>query len=522
MTWFSPAYEGRVIKDVVDHYNKYQLWIAVFIAGLSGFSLFMRYSGKLWEDQKKKFAVKMLISIAVSAVVTYLSSFWLEYYSWQYWVMSFAGIFSIISNMDYIISVAKGNIKLAWSAMAHLGFGMMMLGILASGLNQKHISTNPFVFKGMFSDDDVKKYVQLIKNKPLFSQGHLITYKSDTLIDRERRYDILFEKLNDSMEVVESFTLQPNAMYSNDFSKVAAFNPDTKHYFGKDIFTCVVSLPPTISSMEEAKKVEDSLKFVNYSLPINDTLQLGAYIVEVKALSFDPTNKDYAKHHHDAGISALVTVRDTIGDTTYIIEPALGMDGALMYHYPDHIIEAGIKVKLGEDMLDKYFTPDDQLQYKEFTIKTGGNFDFGGYRMQLTGFGKEPTHKNYQEEEGDIAVGATLNVSGEGMAEEVMPIYVIRKNQPMSIKSYSGKTGLHIRFSNIDPEKEEFTFKVAKDVRKTLSVDLAIANDVPRTDYLILQATIFPGINLFWGGCILMMLGLMLAGWQRYKALRKA
>ncbi len=522
MTWFNPAYEGRVIKDVVDHYNKYQLWIAIFIAILSGFSLFMRYGGRLWEEQKKKFATKMLVSLAVSAVLTYLSSLWLQYYSWQYWMMSFTGIFSMVANTDYLITVAKGNIKLAWSAMAHLGFGMMMVGILASGLNQKHISTNPFVFKGMFSDDDVKKYVQLIKGKPLFSQGHLITYKSDTLIDRERRYDILFEKLNDSMEVVESFTLQPNAMYSNDFSKVAAFNPDTKHYFGKDIFTCVVSLPPTLSSMEEAKKVEDSLKFENHTLALHDTLHIGTYVLEVKEMTFDPKNKDYSKHPHDAGISAIVAVRDTVADTTYIIEPALGMEGALMYHYPDHIIEAGLKVKLGENMLDTYFTPDDQLQYKEYTIKTGGNFDFEGYRIQLVGFEKEPKHKNYKNEAGDIAVGATLNVSGEGMAEEVAPIYVIRKNQPMSIKSYSGKSGLHIRFANIDPVKEEFTFKIAKDIRKSGNVDLAIAKDVPRTDYLILQATIFPGINLFWGGCILMMVGLLLAGWQRYKSLKRA
>ena len=116
----------------------------------------------------------------------------------------------------------------------------MMLGMLASGLNQKAISTNPFVFKNMFSEEDVKKYVQLIKNKPLLSEGYLITYKSDTLIGRERRYDINFKKLDAQNQIVEDMTLHPNAVYSNDFSKVAAFNPDTKHYLTKDIFSCVL------------------------------------------------------------------------------------------------------------------------------------------------------------------------------------------------------------------------------------------------------------------------------------------
>ena len=49
-----------------------------------------------------------------------------------------------------------------------------------------------------------------------------------------------------------------------------------------------------------------------------------------------------------------------------------------------------------------------------------------------------------------------------------------------------------MRFSNIDPVKEEFTFKIAKDSRQIKDLKIAIATDVPRTDYLILQATIFP------------------------------
>jgi cytochrome c-type biogenesis protein CcmF len=516
MTYFNPAYEGRVIKDVIGHYNKYQLWIAVFIAVLSGFSLFMRYGAALWQQQKKKFARRMLISIGISAILTYLTSLWLEYYSWQFVVMSFTGLFSMVSNLDYIISVVKGNLRVAWSAIAHLGFGMMMIGMLASGLNQKAISTNPFVFKGMFTDEDVKKYVQLIKGKPLFSQGYLITYLSDTLIDRERRYDINFKKLNDSMEVVEDITLHPNAMYSNDFSKVAAFNPDTKHYLTKDIFSCVVSLPPALSSVEDAKKIEDSLKFTTYVLPPNDTIQVGGYTIKASEITFAPTHKEYVKHEHDAGIGVQLSITDPQEDTTYVVEAALGMEGALMYNYPAAIETAGLRVKLAQNTLDDFFTPDDQLEYKEFTIKSNGYIDFEGYRLQLTGFDKEPQHPNYTKQDKDIAIAASINVSGQGMAEDASPIYIIRDNQPMSIKSYSGKSGLHIRFSNIDPVKEEFSFKIAKDKRKTNDISVDIATDVPRTDYLILQATIFPGINLFWGGSILMMLGLFLAAYERY------
>ncbi|MBL0098652.1 MAG: hypothetical protein IPP49_00180 [Saprospiraceae bacterium] len=163
--------------------------------------MFLRYGAINWENKKSGWIKKIGISLVISGVLTWLSTYWLQYYSWQYVVMSFTGFFSLISNADYLISVTKGNIKMVSSAIAHLGFGMMIIGILASGLNQKFISTNPFVFKGMFTEDDVKKYVQLIKGKPLLSQSYLITYESDTLIGRERKYSINFKR---SMTVCKS------------------------------------------------------------------------------------------------------------------------------------------------------------------------------------------------------------------------------------------------------------------------------------------------------------------------------
>ncbi|MGB4958847.1 MAG: cytochrome c biogenesis protein CcsA, partial [Saprospiraceae bacterium] len=517
MTYFNPAYEGRVIQDVIEHYNKYQLWIAVFIAILSSASLLLRYHGVNWEMKKVAFAKKMGWTTLISSILTYLLSFWLDYFSWQFVVLAFSGLFSIVANVDYLIHVVKGNFKLAYAGIAHLGFGMMVVGIVASGLNQKSISTNPFVFKGMFTDEDLKKYVQLIKGKPLFSQGYLITYESDTLVDRERRYSINFKKINDSLEITEEITLHPNAVYSNDFSKVAAYNPDTKNYFTKDIFTCVVGLPPSLESMEKAKAIEDSLKFVSYQIGLNDTLHIADLIIKPIDITFDPSNKEFLDHTHDAGIGVNLEIFDTKNDTTYVLQPALGLEGALMYNYPAAIDQAAIKVKLGESVLDDFFTAEESLDYQEFTIKGGGYFDYEGYKIDLMGFDKNPVHHNYQHTEGDIAIGAQLSISDGQTREEGSPIYIIRDNQPMSIKHYSGKTGLHIRFSNIDPAKEEFSFKIAKDKRKTNDVKLAIATEVPRSDYLILQATIFPGINLFWVGSIMMMLGLFFAAGHRIR-----
>ena len=92
----------------------------------------------------------------------------------------------------------------------------------------------------------------------------------------------------------------------------------------------------------------------------------------------------------------------------------------------------------------------------------------------------------------------------------------------MGVKAYVPELGVHIRFTNIDPAAQKFKFQIAKDKRsKTYSVPLEITENVPRTDYLILQAQIFPGINLLWFGCLFMMFGLFMAMTLRIKENRK-
>ena len=46
--------------------------------------------------------------------------------------------------------------------------------------------------------------------------------------------------------MLNEFKLHPNAVYSNDLSKSAAFNPDTKHEWTRDVFSAVVSVPPAV------------------------------------------------------------------------------------------------------------------------------------------------------------------------------------------------------------------------------------------------------------------------------------
>lgn len=108
--YFSPSFEGRVINDPISHYNKSQLWIAVFVAVLASLSLFLRYAATNWEFTRKTVS-KLLIWAAVSIILTILFSLVVPLYSWQYYIFTFAGIFAMACNLDYLIGVARQNQK---------------------------------------------------------------------------------------------------------------------------------------------------------------------------------------------------------------------------------------------------------------------------------------------------------------------------------------------------------------------------------------------------------------------------
>jgi len=516
---FDPNFVGQVITDPIPHYDKHQIWIGVFIAMLSSASVFLRYGESRWKTRASSFVKHMVISLILAAIATYLFTKVLDLETWQYVVMCFTGFFAIISNLDYLITVLKGNLKLGSSAMAHLGFGMMLIGILGSGANKSFISSSPFIFGELFEDPkDGRELIQLLQNKPFFAQGYWMTFESDTLMNRLRHYTVDFKYTGTSDgEVKEQFKLYPTGAYSNDYSKLVSFNPDTKHYIHKDIFSVVRAVAPTKSDIKAAQEFEDTLSYSRYEAYLNDTLvTANGNSFVIKDINFNPKHQEYKSENNDFGVGLdLISWNDRL-DTTYNLTTALSLRGNLVYKYPFIEEDMGIRIRPADDLMDRMFTPESELDYKEVVLKSYGNFDFEGATIALTGFDNKPTDRSYEAQPGDLAVGALMQVMYKGKSYDATPIYLIRNSKPFIIKAYVPEAGIHIRFTNIDPQKEEFTFYIAKDIlREPIKVPIEIAENVPRTDYIILQATVFPGISLFWFGSMLMMIGLLIAMFQR-------
>src|SRR5258708_13154292 len=54
----------------------------------------------------------------------------------------FAAVYTVVANITYIWSGLKGKVKAAGPSVAHVGFGLMLVGILLSSAKEEVLSQN--------------------------------------------------------------------------------------------------------------------------------------------------------------------------------------------------------------------------------------------------------------------------------------------------------------------------------------------------------------------------------------------
>lgn len=513
--FFDPEFQGRVITDVIPHFNKYQVWIGVFIGLLSGGAQYLRFRELNWQKQAAKFGIHTGVAVAISLLLTWLTTLWIDVIDWRYGILLFAGIFTVVTNVDYVITFLRGNLKVGGSVISHIGFGLMIVGILASGLNKKFISSNPFVMNGLIEgeEDAAEKNILLFKNEPMFMSGYEVTYVKDTIDVLNRTYTVNYKKKNKEGKVEEEFNLYPNILYDKSFTKVAASNPSTKHYAHKDIFTHIKVIAGVEMNFEERQKREDSLNYKRLEVPVGqsftfvdtvriknpDTFTIKNYDVTVENVIQNPPHADYKPETGDMAVGATVRLKRRDDDSIYTVTPILVLREQGLLTFPVQINQLSTKVRLHPDVLQQFFTSENDLDYKEFNVKQGETITYKDFQIQFANIITNPTHPAYQAQKGDIPVGMNVVVrTKDGQQYTAQPIFVIRGNQIFPLKAEIAALNLHIRFASVNPNTEQAQLFVAQaDKSSVTKVPVEVATNSLRSDYIVLEAIEFPGVNFF-------------------------
>jgi cytochrome c-type biogenesis protein CcmF len=155
------------------------------------------------------------------------------------YVALFAAIYAVVANAAYIWTGLNGKLKAAGGSVAHLGFGLMIAGILVSSGNKKVISEEKFkefaIQMGIRPADQTAgqpvENINLIRHVPKKMGPTEVTYIDDST-GREsgrRFYHLAFQRKDDeTSQVKESFTLSPDVYLMKDNNMSS--NPDTRSY----------------------------------------------------------------------------------------------------------------------------------------------------------------------------------------------------------------------------------------------------------------------------------------------------
>ncbi|MEZ5013366.1 MAG: cytochrome c biogenesis protein CcsA [Chitinophagales bacterium] len=242
--------------DPVHFYTGVQIWVGMLIALLSAFGQFLKYK----KTEARSFFRSLTVTFIFSVVAAVISVLLLEKI-WHvtegrnifrtvslYTLLLICAWFSVIANTQYIIRFLKGRLRVAGGSIAHIGFAILLLGILISNAGQKVISEN--VFGVQFTDggegmDNTfqRENVRLIRNAPLPLGDYLVTYLGDTVEGGATYFNIHFLKSDpETHATLQEFTVHPYLLMDNKMQQLAP-NPDTKHFLTYDVFTHVSSIP---------------------------------------------------------------------------------------------------------------------------------------------------------------------------------------------------------------------------------------------------------------------------------------
>jgi cytochrome c-type biogenesis protein CcmF len=302
-------------ENVEFSYNKVMILVAIIIGLLSAVTQYFKYKKTEPGSILKKIA---LPTVAAAIITALLAVFYpLTYYKMgagflgAAYVALFAAIYSVIANATYIWTGLNGKLKAAGGSIAHLGFALMIAGILISSSNKEVISSsraNGINLQISGKDpmtketDNPLENLTLIRQVPAAMGPYEVTYLRDSFGNEKGRrfYELLFQRKDvKTKKVVEEFTLIPDVYIMKDNNMSS--NPDTKNYLSKDVFTF-------ISYAINNEAIEDTASFKIHELAEGDTTFYSNGIIILNRVVKNPDNEKYHFKPTDAALMADITL----------------------------------------------------------------------------------------------------------------------------------------------------------------------------------------------------------------------
>ena len=266
-------------QEVEYVYNRIMVMVAMILGLLTAITQYFKYKDTPRKYIWSKLAIPTAISIVLSILISVFGEVSYDKFGTGFLLAIhlaiWTAVYTIIANAMYLITVLKGKMKAAGSSIAHVGFGMMLFGILISSSKKELISENntgvgvPGLKDAKGREENPLENVTLIYNVPTPMGKYTVTYLGDSteLKNNKVYFKIQFAKADSSdPSSVEEFEVNPNAfLVKSPEGNQLSSNPGSKHYISNDVFVY-------ITSWLNPDNIKDTASFHNTPIAAGDTV----------------------------------------------------------------------------------------------------------------------------------------------------------------------------------------------------------------------------------------------------------
>ena len=274
-------------EDVAFAHNQVQVFVAIIIGLLTALGQFLKYKGTTKAFLVEKLKWPLLVTIIITAIVyIFVGVAFKEKgigFEGAIYVAMFASIYAIVANIFFWMTMQKAKLKSAGSSIGHIGFGMVLLGILISSSNKTVLSWNTTGISPLRMESKKNPAGNPRENITLFEGiatdmgKFMVTYVRDTFDVLDKRF---FELKFKEKKTSETFFLYPDVLKNNKGMEGFSANPSSKHYWNKDIFVYVTSF--------QDNSKEDTTSFRPHQITVGDSIFYSNGYIKLEKVLVNP------------------------------------------------------------------------------------------------------------------------------------------------------------------------------------------------------------------------------------------
>ena len=341
-------------EDTEFAYNQIQIFVAIVIGLLTAITQYLKYKDTPKDYFGKKIWIPTLIAVIISLLVSAFGH--INYdkkgpgFLFAIHLALFAAIYAVVANTAYIWLVLKGKIKLAGASVAHIGFGLVLVGILISSAKKTVLSWNTTGITPLRVEANAKgnpagdpaENITLFKGLATDMGRYMVTYQTDTVNQKDRkRYFAINFKAKDGDE---GFSLYPDVIKQNKGGEGFSANPAAKHYWYKDIFVYITSF--------QENNHDDTVTFRNRQIRQGDTLFYGNGMMVLNKVLKNPATLQNKYKPDETAVFLDMTIIAKDG-RRYPIQPGLALKGQELRTITDTVQSQSLVIKFNRVLDEK-------------------------------------------------------------------------------------------------------------------------------------------------------------------------